>query len=239
VDPNTPFLKFTGEDLGKDERERQQKVMQRDWLGQQMAMLQDKIQFETAEQTNYDALQAHISELRKAAENDAAIERKLRNLEQAQVNKRLAEIKRAKEQKWREEQQELNKLEIAGQLSSQFLNEGVSEFAGPSGFKGFTTAQRQRILDEQAAQMAEAACVRDRQFEEDYAYDKYQETIRQQVAAMDQQRAMDEKTEALRLNNTHKLQAREKNARYEYLDKVVYTNPVQPSYFQQFQQGSR
>ena len=51
--------------------------------------------------------------------------------------------------------------------------------------------------------------------------------------------ARDKAQELADLRRERAQQAKEKTARYNYLDTVVYKNPVDESYFQQWQQGCR
>lgn len=238
-DPNTPFLKFAGEDLEKPYRDQDDKVRQREWLGQQMQMLADKTQYERQEDANYEAEQARINDVRRQNDIDAAIDRRIRNLDQAHYNKHQVALKKSNEESLKKWNEQSNKVEIAATLNSKFLNEGVSDMDGPSNFKGFTTPQRQRILDEQAAQIAQKNAVRNRQLREEREYDAYQEQVESTIAAANQEKRVMEQHARVTVRQDRQTQAQEKTLRYGYLDKVVYQNPVKEEYFQQFGQGCR
>lgn len=238
-DMDTQFLKFPGEDRGKPTRDKEQQQMQQEWLAQQVQMLRDRDEFERAEADNYEAQQNQMNAVRVDVESEAAYQRKQRNLEQVAYNKLLAKEKTDKEHKLLQEDQALNHWEIRNHLNSKLLNEGVGDSDGPSHFKGFTTAQRQRILDEQAVQIAGLRQKRDQEAAFASAYDVSVEQVRQAVVDMDVAHRSDQHDNRKTLQREQQVQAREKSLRYDYLDTVVYTNPVKESYFGQFGQGSR
>lgn len=238
-DMNTNLLKFAGEDREFAVRTKAQQRMQENWLAQQVQMLRDKDAFEQQEEVNYEAQQAAINDMRQNAELEAAYQRRQRNLDQVAYNKLQAREKKKKEEHYNQEEQTLNSWEIKNTMTSKIMNEGVGPMDGPSNFKGFTPAQRQQVLDTQAFQMAQMNQKRDEERAADAAYDTYQEQIRQAIVSVDEARSMAKQTALQTLKRERQVQKKETKQKYEYLDNVVYQNPVKESYFQQWQQGSR
>lgn len=239
IEMDTPFLKFAGEDLGMNNRIKAQQADQRDWLSQQMLMLQDKNNFEAQEEANREAHQQEVLNMRKENEMDAAYQRRMRNQEQATYNKLLATKKREKELAERQRNQQANSFEIRNTMNSKIMNEGVGDMDGPSNFKGFTTGQRQRILDEQAVQIAQRRHATDREMAMNHEYDVYQEQVRQTIVGIDNEDSFNKKEALMTLRREREVQDKEKKNRYQYLDDVVYQNPVKEEYYGQWGQGSR
>lgn len=213
IDKDTTFLHFPGEDLQKPERTKAHQMMQQDWLSQQVQLLQDKQAFEASEEANFQAQQNAILDVRYQVEENAARLRRQRNEDQAAFNHQLVLEKRRRAAVDQEHNASLDASEINSQLKSKFLNEGVGSMDGPKNFKGFTTAQRQRILDEQAVQIAELRAKRDAEAEDEQAYDLYQEKIRQTVVGIDREKAANDAANQKQLLHERRVQQSEKEAR--------------------------
>jgi len=239
IDMDTPFLKFAGEDLGKNNRIRLQQADQRDWLSQQMLILQDKNNFEAQEEANRESQQQAIINMRKENEMEASYQRRMRNQEQTTYNKLLAKQKRDKELAERQRNAHADASELRNTLNSKILNEGVGDMDGPSNFKGFTTGQRQRVLDQQAVQIAQRRQATDRELAMEQQYDSYQEQVRQTIVGMDQETRAMKQDAMMTLRLEREVQDKEKKGRYQYLDDVVYKNPVSEGYYDQWGQGCR
>lgn len=238
-DMDTQFLKFPGEDLGYNDRKQYQQRQQKEWLEQQVEMLRERERFENQEDRNYDARQEEIASIIKSNDDEVAQSRRQRNLEVMRFNKNLAREKQLRERKYAAEQEDAAQNEVMRTFHSKQLNEVVGPRDGRSNFKGFTPQMRQEVLDTQARQIEELRAQRERELYEDQQYDEMQEGFRRTIVAIDQQVARDKAQELADLRRERARQAKEKTAHYNYLDTVVYKNPVDESYFQQWQQGCR
>merc|ERR1719158_50757 len=186
-----------------------------------MQMLRDKNNFEAQEEANREANQQAVNSLRKENEMEAAYQRRIRNQEQATYNKLLAKKKRDKELAERQRNAQEDAIELRNTLNSKILNEGVGDMDGPSNFKGFTTGQRQRILDQQAVQIAQRRKATDIELAMQQEYDSYQEQVRQTVVGMDQETRAMKKEALMTLRREREVQDKEKKERYKYLDNCV------------------
>jgi hypothetical protein len=76
----------------------------------------------------------------------------------------------------------------------------------------------------------------DRAMEEDEAaqYHQMQEDVRRARMIADRQKQVYARQETKNVATTRLQQAKERTLRLDYLDNVVYTNPAQPAYFDQF-----
>lgn len=236
-DTETLFLKFQGEDPNYGERVKAQHQQQQDWLAQQIYELSAKENRSRQEDADYDEYQTQILELKDQQEEEAARVRRRQQEEVVEYNKQLSSQKLAR--KAREEQlaQALDDMELSNQMNSNFLNEGVK--GQSSNFKGFSSSQRQRILDEQHAQMQENGAKRAKELEEARMYDQQQEDIRRAMVKADRQQQA-YKAQALKnLSMERTVQAKEKTMRYDYLDNVVYTGEITEDFFSSFGKSCR
>jgi len=235
-DSDTLFLKFQGEDPRHAARVKAQQQQQQDWLAAQIHDLSSSEGRARQEDADYDAYQHDVLELKKNQEEEAARVRRRMQEETVEFNKQLSQQQMAQRSRQAQMDQALNDMELSNQMNSNFLNEGAKNGGA---FKGFSSSQRQRILDEQHQQMQEAADVRQRQLAEARAYDQQQEDIRRAMVRADRQQQA-YKTQALKnLQLERTMQAKEKTMRYDYLDNVVYTGSVTEEFFDKFGKSCR
>jgi hypothetical protein len=238
-DMDTAFLKFQGEDLDKANRVKAQQMQQQDWLAQQINQLAASELQNRQDEEDYDATQERIRQIQEEQEATARDRKACERARLNEFNRQQGAYKKAERARAAQVTQQLDDMELSSQINSKFLNEGVSARAGTASFKGFSTAQRQRIIDEQQLQQEElrARSLRDQKEERDYA--QQQEEIRRAMVKADREREARRQQATLNLAKEREMQAKEKTLRYDYLDNVVYTNPVQESFFDQFGRGCR
>jgi len=235
-DTDTLFLKFQGEDPKHAARVKAQQQQQQDWLAAQIYDLSSKEGRSRQEDADYDAYQQEILELKRNQEEEAARVRRRLQEETVEFNKQLAQQQMSKRAREAQLSQALDDMELSNQMNSNFLNEGAKSGGA---FKGFSSSQRQRILDEQHQQMQEAAEARQRQVLEARAYDQQQEDIRRAMVKADRQQQA-YKTQTLKnLQMERTMQAKEKTMRYDYLDNVVYTGEITEDFFNKFGKSCR
>lgn len=236
-DTDTLFLKFQGEDPGHAARTKAQQNQQQDWLAQQIFELSSKEARTRQEEADYDSYQTEILELKRAQEDEAVRVKRRMQEETVEYNKQLSQKQAAERSRSAQLSQALDDMELSNQMNSNFLNEGTKGTS--ANFKGFSTSQRQRILDEQHQQMMEAAGKHERELQEARAYDQQQEDIRRSIVKADRQQQA-YKAQALKnLSLERTMQAKEKNLRYDYLDNVVYTGEITEEFFGAFGKSCR
>lgn len=239
-DIQTDFLKFQGEDLDRDAREKAMYTQQQDWLQQQIAELSAKEKFEKEQAAAYDATQAQMNEIMKKDEIELAQEMKYRRHQLQAENQMLADEKRSRETAANQLNSYLNDAEIKAQLNSAYLNESfVGTSDGRAGFKGFSQEQRQSILDEQEYQRQQLALARQAENQKDATYDQQQEEIRRMMILADRQKQRNKTQDLLKLREERKTQHLAKTEKYEYLDTVMFSDPIRPEYFEQFGTSGR
>jgi hypothetical protein len=89
-------------------------------------------------------------------------------------------------------------------------------------------------LDEQKAQMDAKRVVRAQEDDDEAQYHQMQEDVRRARMIADRQKQVYARQEVKNVATTRLQQAKERTLRYDYLDNVVYTNPADESYFDQF-----
>jgi hypothetical protein len=243
-EPETTFLKFPGEDLGFKDRKKLQQLQMKDWLSQQIDILREK-EFKTAqEQADYDAMTLRVVELKGKLELDQAKTRSL-EMKQAQlVNQQLASEVRSRNLALKQAQKKAEESELNHTLTSDFLTETVHPrvLGGaracsdnlPYHFKGFSTEQRQYVLDVQQRQVDEVQARRQADKEEEDRYNATQEQIRREMLLAEREHVRSKAQERQALSETRSLQKKDATLRANYLNNVVYQNPVQEEFFQQF-----
>lgn len=130
-------------------------------------------------------------------------------------------------------------MEVQQQMSSQFLNDANGKPIRNSGFKGFSKAQRDQILEDQRQQVAELQAKRNAEQQLQNAQDQDSENVRRALVRKDRENMNLRKHNNVQLRKEHERQRTEKDLRFNYLEKVVYTNPVGEGYFEQFGQSCR
>lgn len=244
-DTRTNFLNFTGEDREKADRERAQREQQRDWLTQQLRVQMSREERERQDEADYAATQAQILSMQQRNEAEREAASMARRKQTLEFNQQVAAQKSQSRLRGAAMEQQANEHELASTLSSALLNETVSPSAlgahrpVPYHFKGMSASQRQAILDAQAAQQAELANRRLREAQEEQDAAAQSEAIRREMLRLDRQKEEYERARRLALQQERAAQAKQKTLRDQYLNHVVYTNPVKEEFFQQFGTSAR
>ena len=233
-EPSAVFLQFQGEDPLAPERARQQRSQQRQWATAQVRELERREAAERRDEADYAQAQADIRRLQAAHDLRAAEQRAAANASTAASNAQLAQEKRETQRVRRS----LEAVEEAKELSHTFYDPFMTETVRASDtsyqYKGMTQHERQRVLDGVQRQVEERAAQRERESAEAKAYDAQQADYRRQVVLADieaRERAQGRR-EAVKEERLR--QSREKRIQDRYLNEVVYTNPVDEAFFQQF-----
>jgi len=242
---DTLFMKFPGEDLYKEQRTKAQQAQQQDWIAQQLAILREKEEREREEAAEYAATQRAILELKRDVELEQTTSKLTRNAETKETNQALAQDKKVRERDARSEEALRAENELNHTLSSALMTEQVPQSAlGPGrivpyAFKGMTTEQRQRILDEQKFQQDDHAARKDAVAQQERDWAAQQEEVRRAMVRAAREKQQIDLQGRLTLKDERHVQRKEQNLRQTHLAKVVYQNPVHPAFFEQFGQGCR
>jgi len=244
-DTATLFLKFPGEDPFKPDRTRAQHVQQQDWLAQQLAMLREKEAKDINDEADYASTQKSILELKNQVEQEHQINRAAARVQTKEANQQLAQIKKGRDLNAKNVEETKNQDELHATLTSAFMTEQVpvSAFGAhrtvPYAFKGMTAEQKQAIVDEQQRQQLAAEAKRQKDAEDEAEHARQQEQLRKERVKQARVKEAVAQQGRITLREEHKVQKREKDLTIDHLNKVVYQNPVQPSYFEQFGKSCR
>lgn len=238
VDFDSTIMKFQGEDPYYKERVKAQQKQQKDWLAQQISIARYKEAQAQEEQANYNVLQSRILGIQEETSRLQTAQRKAEAVALRNYHESQASEKKAREKRDRQMDQSMNDRELKNALSSHFLNEDAGGHVAYA-FKGFNAQQRQMILDEQNRQREKNVASTLQQKHDQAAYDREQEEYRRIIVAADREKGAQAHAARMNLRAEHMKQAKEKTLRQQYLDNVVYTNPVKESYFDQFGRSCR
>ncbi|KAJ1554727.1 RIB43A-like with coiled-coils protein 1 [Cladochytrium tenue] len=155
-----------------------------------------------------------------------------------------AEEKRARERSARERERAADERELAGQLSSRVLCE-QPEYVLPTGrvrvdlYKGMTAGERAAVRHGQAQQRAEAEArrARDRACAYDWALKEASEA--RAATLLERARARAARADAEAMRDLNAAKAKHDRARWNHLEREVYTNPPTEDFFLQFGTTSR
>jgi len=174
-------------------------------------------------------------------------EKKREGIEEAhniqQFNTKLAKNVQQSRKAFREKEEAAKLSELEYNKTSQLLNE--AEFVvGPDGrvlpdsFKRMTVEQTQAILDEQAYQMIEKRQALEAEREADRQYAQELELQRQCVDAIEQEKQRRAAVKRSTYAKQYQEDARA-HARVQQELGKVYTNTIEPSFFDQFGRSAR
>ncbi|KAJ3088233.1 Protein Tax-1 [Quaeritorhiza haematococci] len=232
---------FEGEDEKERVRRREQCEQMKTWVKEQMWEQEKRRREEEEEKRSYEEFQGHVvnktTEMQKMLEK-AKAERARQELE---FNRSLAEQRRQKEKEEREKELKANISEINGHLNGEFLTERPDVFNIGGGhrvrvdmFKGITPEQKRNILWLQELQREEAEARREYERQEEQEWALQQESNLHASMLLEQEKLRRQREMAIKTREENRKKAEEDRERRQYIDKVLYTNPPQESYFSQF-----
>lgn len=247
-DPSTTFLDFKGEDLAYSERVRTQKAQQQDWLTQQLQIKNARDEKQRQDQQDYEEAQRQINERIRAQEEALSQQKRAEARQLLETNRALAAAKRQRESVDSHSNAVYSDMDVTTHLNSDLLNEVVNPRTFDSAnhprplpyhFKGFTPDQVQGVMEGQKHQLHMLAQKRqaERQMEAEIAQDR--EAVRRAMVQQEREQQAQKRAGLVALKQEHTVQAKDKTMRDSYLNNVIYQNPVNPVYFDQFGQSCR
>jgi hypothetical protein len=229
------FLNFAGEDPDYLNRQRQQQAQQQQWNAQQLFLEEEKQAKERAAAAEYAKFQSLILSQLDDNHKQQYNQQKDRLRQTTNYNQSLHQNKLEREKQEKAKDQYENELELHRTLRSSFLNEDTTSYSNANvHFKGFSTNDKQRILDEQSRQIELKRLEKLRGIEEEKQYADQQEQYRRELVRVDRAKANEALGARLALREQHLQQHQVKEVRENYLNSVVYQNPVGKEYFDQF-----
>jgi hypothetical protein len=252
-DNDCALLTFGGVDSHKSEREAEQKKQLQEWLDIQMQYSQEKLRKEREEEREYDVYQQRINEVKQRVQAQAESNRASERTAYLQSNEELAQAKKTRERLERERDQAETAQQRAYVENSAIMQEvsfyrnpmlGHTQKGGivdtvPYAFKGFNQEQKNAIRAEQAQQIAYKQQLKQQELEEEQAYQEQQTAIHREMLRVAQQQADNQREEREALRNDLLQQKKEHKMHTQYLDNVVYQNPVSNDFFSQFGTSDR
>lgn len=247
-DPSTTFLDFKGEDLAFSDRLRTQKAQQQDWLTQQVTIKMQRDERQRQDQADYEEAQRQINERIRQQEEATMNQKRADARALLETNRALAAAKKQREAIDSHTNAVYSDMEVTTHLNSDLLNEVVNPRTFdranhprplPYHFKGFTPDQVQGVMDGQRHQLHSLAQKRQQEREHEQQIAQQQETMRRTMVQQEREMAAQKRESLIALKQEHTMQKKDKTMRDSYLNNVIYTNPVNPVFFEQFGQTSR
>merc|ERR1719482_1770865 len=232
--------KFSGEDLMKDERIRQQRAAMVSTIEQQKfekSMLSRQIN-----DGGFGVQVEEITALRnEIEENEVALRKELQR-KQYEDNIAQANENQDRRKALMLQNMDANERELSFHSSDKFLNEAAASHFNNrvirDAYKGSTREERMQVAAEQQQQRAEKELAKAAEKYDDRSSGSSVEATRRQLVAMerDKQRRKREAREQIAQDNLQ-LQA-EQRANTKHLNKL-YKNEFSPEFFEQFGTGCR
>lgn len=242
-----PLMKFAGEDPYKNDREKLQKQQQAEWIVEHVLAQQRKQEQELSLKQKEDLEILERNRMADEIERQVRLQKKYIDLQTKEQNVRLIEQKKAMVSKYDEEEADLVRKELEYLSTNKFMTEARDTMFRTDNpnrllsyhFKGFSTAQKTAILEEQQRQAEESRLKAQLEKEQQRVAEKQTEEARREALRMERLVQNRKLQDDSRLRTEQMVQKQEKDVREQYMNKVVYTNPVSESYFQQFGTSAR
>lgn len=252
MDDNDPRLSqsggqlFLGEDLMHQNRVREQQILQKQWLDQQIAERKnlemnekknDMVMFQSI--TKHDLYSCHQSERLLSEKRD--LQRQIR-----EYNEALANQKRDNEKKRKEMEQQDNLAEIYNFLSCDLLKENQPKGSSlgpnrciPYAYKHMNEEQIERLKKEQELQKAD---IERKRLDDEQLKEQWERVSEQNYREMTlKERALSRNIRQINTNLREENEelAKQQKFKQEHFEKVINTNPPTEEYFDQFNTTSR
>lgn len=239
--------KLAGEDLNKQEREKEQEELTRKWLTDQRKE-KERSQAQSKYADNlYDKKRVELDE---RALHLARMEedcRKAINLATENFNKAQAAEAAERQRLQKQQEEDDNFAEIYNHLTGDILTENPSQAAScfgpdrvvPYRWKGMSPQQLEEIRHSQELQRQEKQRLKEqaRQLEEEW--DKQRNLVARAGMVLEQEEGCLRKQLRKGLDSYNEQLSREQKAHLQYLEKEVYTNKPTAQYFCQFNTTTR
>lgn len=239
--------RFVGEDLSYGHRVKTQQLEQRMWNEEQIAAKKALKDSEGDLSKTYADRAMEIDSIKTHLEKTAQATRKAQNVAVAEYQLAQAAAKRERERADQIATLQDNIEEIQNNLAGDILTEnpevGRSYIAPnrlrPDHYKGMPPEQKQAILLEQEAQRHMRSEMKARSKQEEAALDNYAESLRKMACYTEAEVAASRAEMRKRVMEENQRLSATQSASKAFLDAEVYTNSIEPSFYDQFGQTSR
>mmetsp|Transcript_102787 Transcript_102787/g.257856 ORF Transcript_102787/g.257856 Transcript_102787/m.257856 type:complete len:416 (+) Transcript_102787:109-1356(+) len=235
---------FNGEDLFKEERDRQQKLATVNALEQQIFEKQMLKRMSDDGDADFAQQSQDIIDLRNEVEaSEASLRRELMGNYQQGLKDRIAANAAAKHAE-AEANQDANQRELDFHASDQFLNESRPHIH-PNGkveanlYKGSTQAERVDVFRQQLEQCNENLARKSREGMSDKAHNNHLEMTRRQLVMMEREKSRMRRQMAGDVAGHNKAMLAQQKDLAKKLGPDGHRNVIAPEFFEQFGVGTR
>lgn len=252
VDDNDPRLStsggqlFLGEDLSHQNRVREQKILQKQWLDQQIAERKSlEMNRKKSDQLMHDSISKH--DIYSCNQSDRLMTEKRDLQRQIRVyNEELASQKRENDKKRKEMEQQDNLAEIYNFLSSDLLKESQPNGSNlgpnrciPYAYKHMSDEQIEKHKADQEAQKLDIQRKKMEEEQQKYQWDRLTEETYREMTLKERALSRNIRQINANLREENEEMAKEQKFKNEHFEKVINTNPPTEEFFQQFNTTSR
>lgn len=252
LDDNDPRLSksggqlFLGEDLSHRNRIREQKVLQKQWLDQQIAERHNlEMNQKKSDQLMHETISQHdiytVSQSDRVAMEKRDLQRQVR-----QYNEALAGQKRENDKKRKEMEQQDNLAEIYNFLSSDLLQENQPKGSSfgpnriiPYSYKHMSDAQIEKMKKDQEQQKADINRKKLEEEQQKLQWDQLTEENYREMTLKERALSRNIRQMNHNLREENEELAKQQKHKIEHFEKVINTNPPTEEFFQQFNTTSR
>jgi hypothetical protein len=237
---------FIGEDLLHEKRIREQKLLQRQWLDQQIAekknieMNQKKADLKIAKSMSHHDFYT-VEKTEKMMSDKRDIQRQIREYNQA-----LANQKRENDKKRRDLEQKDNLAEIYNFLSSDLLKEQQPKGSSlgshriiPYAYKHMTDEQIEKVKQDEEFIREDTERKQMQADDEKEQWDKLADENHRQMTLKERELSRNIRFMNVKVREENEELAKQQQHKIEHFEKVINTNPPTDEYFQQFNTTSR
>lgn len=237
---------FLGEDLTHQNRIREQKILQKQWLDQQIAERKNlEMNKKKSDQLMHDSISKHdiysVSQSDRLMNEKRDLQRQIR-----EYNQSLATQKRANEKMRKELEQQDNMAEIFNFLSSDLLRENQPKGSNlgpnrciPYAYKHMTEEQIDKLRMDQELQKSDIERKRIAEDQQRQQWDRLAEETHREMTLKERALSRNIRQMNCNLREENEELAKAQKYKIEHFEKVINTNPPTEEFFQQFNTTSR
>lgn len=237
---------FLGEDLTHQNRVREQKVLQKQWLDQQIAERKSlEMNQRKSDRLMDDSIYKHdvysVSQSDRLMNEKRDLQRQIR-----EYNEALANQKRENEKKRKVMEQQDNLAEIYNFLSSDLLKEHQPKGSSlgpnrciPYAYKHMSDEQIEKLKMDQEAQRADIDRKRLEEEQQKCQWDRLAEKTHREMTLKERALSRNIRQMNCNLREENEELAKEQKYKIDHFEKVINTNPPTEEFFEQFNTTSR
>lgn len=237
---------FLGEDLMQQNRLREQKILQKQWLDQQIAERRNlEMNKKKADQLMHDSISRHdvysCNQSDRLMNEKRGVQRQIR-----EYNEALATQKRDNDKKRKEMEQQDNLAEIYNFLSSDLLKENQPKGSNlgpnrciPYAYKHMTDEQVEQLKKAQDLQKADNYRKRLDDEQQKEQWDRLTEEQYREMTLKERALSRDIRQMNTSLREENEELAKQQKHKIEHFERVINTNPPTEEFFSQFNTTSR